>query len=132
MGDSTNVLTVALAGMNSVPAIDVMRRMRERADRCDFRQRLLNSTGPKMDQADAETANLLRCGADALAKLLAAPELPIWVDEGFVVRMLDSQPLTSRNLGNRLWQFLEAGGIQDGEQIQALLGALRHAAGDPA
>lgn len=54
------------------------------------------------------------------------------IDEAFVVRMLDFQPLAGRNLGNRLWQILEAGGIRDGEQIPALLGALRHAMGDPA
>lgn len=52
---------------------------------------------------------------------------PLAIDESFVVRMLDFQPLTRRNLGNRLWQFLEAGGIADGEQIQALLGAIVHA-----
>ena len=54
------------------------------------------------------------------------------IDEGFVVRMLDHQPLADRNLGDRLWQFLAAGGLKDGEQIEALLGALRHAMGDRA
>lgn len=47
----------------------------------------------------------------------------------FAVEMLDFQPLTGRNSGARLWQILEAGGIPDGMQVPALLGALRHALG---
>lgn len=54
------------------------------------------------------------------------------IDEGFVVRMLDHQPLADRNLGDRLWQFLAAGGLKDGEQIEALLGAIRYAIGERA
>ena len=47
----------------------------------------------------------------------------------FAVEMLDFQPLTEDNSGARLWQILEAGGIPDGMQVSALLGALRHALG---
>ena len=69
-----------------------------------------------------------------LAKPEPAPQQETRGDVGsaaslFVVEMLDFQPLTERNSGARLWQVLEAGGIPDGLQVQALLGAMRHALG---
>lgn len=66
--------------------------------------------------AQAEAVRLLACDPRSAADL-------------FAVEMLDFQPLTERNSGARLWQVLEAGGIPDGMQVPALLGALRHALG---
>ena len=87
---------------------------------------------PLINEAVAHLQEILRAdaqGAQPLQSPAAKGEHLVY-DEAFVVRMLDFQPLAGRNLGDRLWQILEAGGIRDGEQIPALLGALRHAMGD--
>ena len=69
-----------------------------------------------------------------LAKPEPAPPQETRVEIGsaasrFVVEMLDFQAIAPSNGGQRLWQILEAGGIPDGMQVPALLGALRHALG---
>lgn len=89
---------------------------------------------PLINEAMANLHEILRSDPQGTQPLQspAANSEQLVCDEAFVVRMLDFQPLAGRNLGDRLWQILEAGGIQDGEQIPALLGALRHALGDQA
>lgn len=67
-----------------------------------------------------------------LAKPEPAPLQQKHLDVGsaatlFAVEMLDFQAIAPSNGGQRLWQILEAGGIPDGMQVPALLGALRHA-----
>lgn len=78
------------------------------------------------DDCPTQPSDVSAAQAEAIRLLAADPRSPA---ELFAVEMLDFQPLAESNCGLRFWQILEAGGLPDGRQVPALLGALQHALG---
>jgi hypothetical protein len=82
--------TVSIGGLN-VPLSTAVERMRERAQKLQARQRILDGFVNKADPTDGGTANLLYCAAGAIEKLLGAAAVPDELTSVYMLGKIDGR-----------------------------------------